>query len=101
MEKALIGNQVRLQVTTADDLRDALPISGVFDMNDCIVTIDCPLYSQATEVARMVTILESVIHVVDFDIMGHADNASEDYMILITEVPIERAEGRQPKKSKF
>lgn len=97
----MIGNQVQLQVTSADELRDALPISGVFDMNDCIVSIDCPLDSSATEVAKMVTILESVINVVDVDVMGHVLNTADDYTVLVTEVPIERAEGRHPKRSKF
>lgn len=97
----MIGNQVKLQVTSADELRDVLPISGVFDMNDCIVTIDCPLDSKIDEIQKMVVILESVINVVDVDIVGHVTTTSSDYMVFITEVPIERAEGRRPKKSNF
>lgn len=97
----MIGNQVQLKVTSADELRDALPVSGVFDMNDCIVTIDCPLDSKVNEIQKMVVILESVINVVDVDVVGHVTTTADDYMVFITEVPVERAEGRRPKKSKF
>ena len=78
-----------------------LPISGVFDMNDCTVLIDCPIDGTADEVQRMTTVLESIIHVVDFKVTGSAAGESLEYLVNITEVPLEVAEGKKPKRSKF
>lgn len=92
---------IKLRVASADDLRDTLPVSGVFDMNDCVVVIDCPLDAQADEVRKMVAILESVIHVVDVKVTGTVDNDGLEYLVKITEVPVEVAEGKKPRRSKF
>lgn len=88
---------IRLLVGSADDLRDSLPTSGVFDMTDCIVTIDCPLECDVEEVRKMVTILESAIHVFDIDIVSYVAPRNE-YEVLITEVPLDTIE---QKKARF
>ena len=98
MEKILT---IRLRVTSADDLRDMLPVSGVFEMNDCIIAIDCPLDSEADEVRKMVKILESVIHVVDVKVVGAIEHDGLEYLVHITEVPVDVAEGRKPRRSRF
>lgn len=85
-------------VTSADELRDSLSTSGVFDMADCKVFIDCPLDAQAGEVRQMVSILESVINVVDVEIVGHVQALDDEYIVDIVEVPIEVIEGKKPKK---
>jgi hypothetical protein len=92
---------IKLRVTSADDLRDMLPVCGVFEMNDCIVSIDCPLDSEAEEVRKMVNILESVIHVVDVKVVGAIEHDGLEYLVHITEVPVDVAEGRKPRRSRF
>lgn len=94
MEKPL---SVKLLVTDANDLREALPHSGLFDMTDCTVMIDCPLDSDAEEVRKMVTILESAIHVVDVTVVGHVIHEGPEYMVEIVEIPLDIAEGRKRK----
>lgn len=86
---------VKLLVRNADDLRDALPTSGLFDMADCVVLIDCPIVSSVTEVKQMVSIVESAINVVDVEVTSYTDG--EDYIVEIIEVPIDLAEGRSRK----
>ena len=92
---------IKLKVASADELRDVLPISGVFDMNDCTVVIDCPLDGTAEEVRKMATVLESIIHVVDLKVTGSAAGENLEYLVDITEVPIDVAEGKKPRRSKF
>lgn len=68
-------------------LRDSLPSSGVFDMTDCAVKIWCPLNSDVAEVQRMVSLIESMVHVTDVEIGSEAkDLTSEKYRVVITEV---------------
>lgn len=85
-------------VASADELRDSLSTSGVFDMTDCKVYIDCPLDGTADDVQKMIAILEATINVVDVKVAGVAANDGLEYVIEITEVPIETIEGKTPKK---
>ena len=78
---------VKMRVESADDLRDALSTSGVFDMTDCTVLIDCPLDGTAEEIRKMVNILESAIHVNDVKIVGSVQTDGDEYLIEVTEVP--------------
>ena len=87
-------------VTSADELRDSLSTSGVFDMTDCKVYIDCPVDAEADEVRQMVSLLESVINVVDVEIVGHVQTLDDEYIVDIIEVPLEAIEGKTPKKFK-
>jgi recombinational DNA repair protein RecR len=86
---------VKLLVSNADELRDALPTSGLFEMADCVVLIDCPIASNVQEVKQMVSVVESVINVVDVEISSYTDG--EYYIVEMIEVPIDLAEGR-PRK---
>lgn len=86
---------IQLLVETADDLRDALPTSGLFDMTDCTALIDCPLDSSAEEVRKMVAVLEGAIHVVDVVVVGNVKHDGPEYLIEIAEVSIATAEGRK------
>jgi hypothetical protein len=78
---------VKLRVLSADDLRDSLSTSGVFDMTDCEVVIDCPLDSSTEEIRKMVNILESAIHITDIRIVGYVETDGLEYLVKITEVP--------------
>lgn len=89
---------IKILVNNADELRDSLPSSGVFELTDCTVLIDCPLDSDAEEVRKMVTILESAIHVTDVNVVGHIQSQGDQYLVEIIEVPIDIAEGRKRRK---
>jgi hypothetical protein len=81
-------NAHTLLVKTYDDFRDALPTSGLFEMTDCEVEIWCPELSDVAEVERMVSLIESMVHVKDMKIGSTIqDLLSEDYRVVITEVP--------------
>jgi hypothetical protein len=72
----------------ADDFRDQLANSGVFDMYDCEVEIYCPELALAEEVQRMVNTIESMINVVDVRIVSTPETLQiENYQVIITEVP--------------
>lgn len=77
-----------LKVQSYDDFRDQVPSSGIFEMTDCAVEFWCPEDSDTSEIERMVKLLESMVHVTDVRV-GSAieDLASNDYRIVITEVP--------------
>lgn len=75
-----------LTVTNYDDFRDMLPSSGLFDMTDCSVEIWCPELSEVEEVQRMVTLIESMVHVTDVRIGSDIENlTSEEYRVVIAE----------------
>lgn len=63
-----------------------LPTSGLFDMTDCSVEIWCPEASEIEEIQRMVTLIESMVHVTDVRIGSDMQNlTSDDYRVVITE----------------
>lgn len=81
-----------LNPVNADDFRDKLPYSGVFDMMDCEVEIYCPELAQADDVQRMVSTIESMINVVDIRITSTPETLhSPTYQVIIKEVPIQIA----------
>lgn len=90
MEKTMT---VKLQLLTADDLRDSLSTSGVFDMFDCTVRISYPIEAQTEELERMVTILESVINVQSLETRINLND--NEYRIEITEVPADFTRNRR------
>jgi hypothetical protein len=75
-----------VKATSYDDLRDSLSTSGIFDMTDCSVEIWCPVQSEVEEVQRMVSLIESMVHVTDVKI-GSAveDLVSDDYRVIFIE----------------
>lgn len=69
-----------------EDFRDLLPNSGLFDMTDCSIEIWCPENSEVEEVRRMVTLIESMVHVTDVKIGSDIENlTSDDYRVVIIE----------------
>lgn len=87
-----------LEVHSADEFREVLPTSGVFDMLDCKVELVCPPSAQTEEVEKMVTLIESMINVVDVNVIGvPRSEAEETYLITITDVPFELSRGRAKK----
>jgi hypothetical protein len=75
-----------LTVKTYEDFLDTLPTSGLFEMTDCAVEIWCPEFAQADEVQRMVTLLESMVHLTDVKIGSDIENLlSDDYRVVLIE----------------
>jgi hypothetical protein len=75
-----------LSVTNYDDFREILPTSGLFDMTDCAVEIWCPEHAETDEVQRMVSLIESMVHVTDVRIGSDIENlTSEDYRVVLIE----------------
>jgi len=75
-----------LTVQNYEDFRDLLPSSGLFDMTDCALEIWCPEASEVAEVQRMVTLVESMVHVTDVRIGSDIENlTSSDYRVVLIE----------------
>jgi hypothetical protein len=69
-----------------DEFRDLLPTSGIFEFTDCSVEIWCPEFAQADEVQRMVSLLESMVHLTDAKISSDPETMiSDSYKIVVTE----------------
>lgn len=87
-----------LEVHTADDFRDVLPTSGVFDMLDCEVELVCPPAAQTSEIEKMVAVIESMINVTDVRVVGVPRSESDEtYLITIKNVPFKMTKER-PKR---
>ena len=80
-----------LTPANADEFRDLLPNSGVFEMLDCEVEIYCPELATAEEVQKMVVTIESMINVVDVVVSATPETLQNDsYKVIITQVPLDR-----------
>lgn len=90
------NNSIRtITVMDADELRDALPASGMFDMLDCDVELLCPPNARTSEIERMVKIIESMINVTDIRVSGVPRSENElSYNIKISNAPTEVAKTR-------
>lgn len=84
-----------LSVIDSDELRDALPSSGLFDMLDCEVELMCPPNARTSEIEKMVNIIESMINVTDIRVSGVPRSEDDlSYNIKISNVPVEVAKTR-------
>ena len=84
-----------LEVRSADEFREMLPTSGVFDMLDCEVELVCPPNAHTEEVEKMVSVIESMINVMDVRVVGTPRPENEDtYLVTITDVPFQTTRGR-------
>lgn len=78
----------KLQVSDYDELRDTLPSSGIFDMMDCTIEIQCPELAEAAEIERMTRLIESMVNVTDVRVSSTPeDMANIFYTVTVTEVP--------------
>lgn len=83
---------VKIQVSSPDELRDALPQSGVFELTDCKVQIDAPGDADDEDVQKMITIINSTINVIGVSVTYVIDNMF--FYVKIDDVPLQVAEGR-------
>lgn len=83
---------VKIKVNTPQELLDALPQSGIFEMFDCRVELNCPGMADEEDVNKMVAIIKSAINVTTVHIEYLVD--IDFFFIQIDEVPVQVAEGR-------
>lgn len=82
----LVNQKRTLKVNDYDDFRDALPQSGLFEMTDCALEIWCPEVAEIEEVQRMVSLVESMVHVTDVRIGSDTENlTSQAYRVVLIE----------------
>lgn len=75
-----------MHVKDYEEFRDSLPTSGVFEMTDCAVEICCPELAEVAEVERMVTLIESMLHVTDVRVSSSIEDfISDEYRVIVTE----------------
>ena len=75
-----------LTVRTYEDFLDTIPTSGLFEMTDCAVEIWCPEMAQVEEIKKMVSLLESMVHLTDVKIGSDIENlTSNDYRVVLIE----------------
>jgi|TARA_B110000285_G_C14578840_1_gene361206 hypothetical protein len=75
-----------MKIYSYDDLLDRVSTSGLFEMTDCVLEIRCPLDSDADQIAKMVNLIESMVHLKDVQITSTAEDLLEDsYRVIITE----------------
>ena len=80
-------NSRTIKAKNYDDFRDSIPNSGVFEMTDCEVEVWCPEHGETEEIGRIVSLIESMVHVTDVRIGSTIENlTSDDYRVVITEV---------------
>jgi len=90
-----MSTKIKLDVETAEDFREALPSSGLFDMLDCALSVRSNALATVDDIDLIVTLVESAINVVDVNIS--ADYDTQGFHIEIIEVPISIAEGKKNK----
>lgn len=83
---------VKIKIQTPQELLHALPQSGIFEMFDCRVEINCPGLADEADVNKMVSMIKSAINVTDMHIEYLVD--LDFFFIQIDEVPLQVAEGR-------
>ena len=85
---------ISMTVETAEEFKARLPETGVFEMYDCSMRLECPEHMQILEIEEITSFLNSCINVSDIEVV-----ATESSMIHITlkEVPIHVAERRKPR----
>lgn len=78
----------QIQVNDYNELRDVLPTSGIFDMMDCAIEIQCPELAETSEIERMTRLIESMVNVTDIKVSSTPeDMANIFYTVTVTEVP--------------
>jgi hypothetical protein len=67
-------------------------------MLDCKVELVCPPTAETGEVEKMVNLIESMINVVDVQVVGVPRSESDEtYLITITDVPFQAMKGQAKK----
>jgi hypothetical protein len=79
---------IKLNVNSAEEFREQLPSSGLFDLTDCDVKINASWDSSVADLQLITLLLESAINIVDFNTDIEAREGIE---VIIKSVPLKRA----------
>lgn len=80
---------IKLTVDSAEQFRDELPTSGLFDLTDCKVQINAAWDSPIADLTLITTLLEGAINVVNLEVNLLA---RPDIEVLIISVPVKYVE---------
>jgi hypothetical protein len=94
------NNKIEIRAENYEELRDSVSTSGLFDILDCAIEIECPLDASTSELQKITTLLESVINVTDILILSGVYSDDNYYTITAREVPVSQVEGRTKFKKK-
>jgi hypothetical protein len=83
---------IKLKATSVEELREALPSSGLFELQDCDLDIHCYAGATVEDLDLIRSIIEGAINVRDIRITASFE--IEGYEIKIKEVPISIIEGK-------
>lgn len=67
IQKRTILKTIKLNVESAEQFRDELPTSGLFDMTDCRVLITTSANSHVSDLSLITKLLEGAINVIELD----------------------------------
>lgn len=84
---------VAIKTTGYNDFRDNVHLTDLFDMLDCKVDIVSGPLGSIQELDKIVTLIESMINVVDVRITS--DVSSDDFLITFT--PVTNSRIRRPR----
>lgn len=79
---------IKLNVDDAEEFRERLATTGLFDMSDCDVTITASWDSPVSDIHLISTLIEGAINVVNLIVLTEPRT---DIEIAIKEVPLKRA----------
>jgi hypothetical protein len=91
---------INLKVDSYEELRDALPTSGLFEIFDCNVELQCSPTAPSSEIDKMFGIIRSTINIVKTrvtEIYDEDEEKLEEYFLYnfkISEVPYRNNQGR-------
>jgi hypothetical protein len=94
------SNKIEIRAENYEDLRDNISTTGLFDILDCAIEIECPLDASTSELQKITTLLESVINVTDILILSGVYSDDNQYVITAREVSVSQVEGRVNTKKK-
>jgi hypothetical protein len=84
---------IAIKTTGYENFRDNVHLTDLFEMVDCKVEILLSPIGSVEELNKMVTLIESMINVVDVRITSEVD--TEDF--LITFIPVTNSRIRRPR----
>ena len=84
---------VAIKTTSYNDFRDNIHLTDMFEMLDCKVEITSGPLGSVEELNKIVSLIESMINVVDIRITSEVD--TEDF--LITFIPVTNSRIRRPR----
>ena len=87
------SSSINLVVHNAEEFRDSLSQTGLFEMFDCAMWMEAPTDAPIHEIEQMTKTLQSFINVTDIEVTMVDDGLSQ-YYISIVETPFTQRKPR-------